>query len=114
LEPDIITVAKSLSGGFVPVGPIITRRAIYQRVFSRLDRRVVHSSTFGRNNLAMACGLASLAILEDERLIENSARIGNLLLDRLDALRPKHTFLKEVRGEGLMIEFDFHRAGQPG
>jgi len=60
LEPDIVTVAKSLSGGFVPVGAIITRRAIYQKVFSRLDRCVVHSSTFGRNNLAMASGLASL------------------------------------------------------
>jgi ornithine--oxo-acid transaminase len=108
LEPDIITVAKSLSGGFVPCGAIITRRAIYQKVFNRLDRCVVHSSTFGRNNLAMACGLASLAIIEDEKLIENSARIGNLLLERLDGLRPKHTFLKEVRGKGLMIAIEFH------
>jgi ornithine--oxo-acid transaminase len=108
LEPDIITVAKSLSGGFVPCGAIITRRAIYQKVFSRLDRCVVHSSTFGRNNLAMACGLASLAILEDEKLIENSARIGDLLLERLDSLRQRHTFLKEVRGKGLMIAIEFH------
>jgi ornithine--oxo-acid transaminase len=114
LEPDIVTVAKSLSGGFVPVGAIITRRAIYQKVFSRLDRCVVHSSTFGRNNLAMACGLASLAILEDERLIENSARIGNLLLERLDALRRKHTFLKEIRGKGLMIAIEFHEPAELG
>ena len=114
LEPDIITVAKSLSGGFVPVGAIITRRAIYQKVFSRLDRCVVHSSTFGRNNLAMACGLASLAILEDEKLVENSTRIGNLLLERLDALRPKHTFLKEIRGKGLMIAIEFHEPPELG
>jgi acetylornithine/succinyldiaminopimelate/putrescine aminotransferase len=114
LEPDIITVAKSLSGGFVPCGAIITRRAIYQKVFSRLDRCVVHSSTFGRNNLAMACGLASLAILEDEKLIENAARIGNLLLERLDALRLKHTFLKEVRGKGLMIAIEFHEPSELG
>ena len=55
LEPDIITLAKSLSGGYVPCGAIITRRDIYQRTFSRMDRCVVHSTTFGRNNLAMAC-----------------------------------------------------------
>jgi ornithine--oxo-acid transaminase len=114
LEPDIITVAKSLSGGFVPCGAIITRRAIYQKVFNRLDRCVVHSSTFGRNNLAMACGLASLAILEDEKLIENAGRIGNLLLERLDALRPKNTFLKEVRGKGLMIAIEFHEPPELG
>jgi ornithine--oxo-acid transaminase len=107
LEPDIVTVAKSLSGGYVPCGAIITRRAIYQKVFSRLDRCVVHSSTFGRNNLAMTCGLASLAVLESENLIENSARMGELLVDRLDALRRKHTFLKEVRGKGLMIAIEF-------
>jgi ornithine--oxo-acid transaminase len=114
LEPDIITVAKSLSGGFVPCGAIVTRRAIYQKVFSRLDRCVVHSSTFGRNNLAMACGLASLAILEDEKLVEQSARIGNLLVERLDALRPKHTFLKEIRGKGLMIAIEFHEPPELG
>jgi ornithine--oxo-acid transaminase len=108
LEPDIVTVAKSLSGGFVPCGAIITRRSIYQKVFNRLDRCVVHSSTFGRNNLAMACGLASLAVLEDENLVENSARMGQLLLERLDALRSKHTFLKEVRGKGLMIAIEFN------
>src|SRR6202045_762967 len=108
LEPDIITVAKSLSGGFVPVGAIITRRAIYQKVFSRLDRCVVHSSTFGRNNLAMASGLASLAILEDEKLVANSAVIGKMLLERLAALRSRHSLIKEVRGKGLMIAIEFH------
>ena len=81
LEPDIITVAKSLSGGFVPCGAIVTRRSIYQKVFSRLDRAVVHSSTFGRNNLAMVCGLAALHVLEDEKLIENSAAMGDKLLE---------------------------------
>jgi ornithine--oxo-acid transaminase len=114
LEPDIITVAKSLSGGFVPCGAIISRRAIYQKVFSRLDRCVVHSSTFGRNNLAMTCGLASLSILDEEGLVDNSARIGSLLLERLDALRSKHTFLKEVRGKGLMIAIEFYEPPELG
>jgi ornithine--oxo-acid transaminase len=112
LEPDIITVAKSLSGGFVPCGAIVTRRAIYQKVFSRLDRAVVHSSTFGRNNLAMASGLAALEVLEDERLIENSAVMGQQLLEKLEALRGKHSLIKEVRGKGLMIAIEFHEPPQ--
>ncbi len=108
VAPDIVTVAKSLSGGYVPCGAIVTRRPIFQKVFSRLDRCVVHSSTFGRNNLAMACGLAALSVLEDEGLAANAERQGVVLLERLQALREKHSFIKEVRGKGLMIAIEFH------
>jgi acetylornithine/succinyldiaminopimelate/putrescine aminotransferase len=114
LEPDIITVAKSLSGGFVPCGAIVTRRSIYSKVFSRLDRAVVHSSTFGRNNLAMTCGLASLSVLKDENLVENAARMGRLLIEGLDALRAKHSLIKAVRGKGLMIAIEFQEPPQIG
>lgn len=114
LDPDIVTVAKSLSGGFVPCGAILTRRVVYQKVFSRLDRCVVHSSTFGRNNLAMTCGLATLTVLEDEHLVENSARMGQLLLEKLTYLQQKHTLIKEVRGKGLMIAIEFHEPPQLG
>jgi ornithine--oxo-acid transaminase len=107
LEPDIITIAKSLSGGYVPCGAIITRRDIYQKTFSRMDRCVVHSSTFGRNNLAMACGLAVLEIIDQENLVENAAKMGALLMGKIDELRTKHSFLKEVRGKGLMIGIEF-------
>jgi acetylornithine/succinyldiaminopimelate/putrescine aminotransferase len=107
LEPDIITLAKSLSGGYVPCGAIVTRREIYQKTFSRMDRCVVHSTTFGRNNLAMACGLAALEVLDNEKLIENAARTGEMLRERIDALREKHSFIKEVRGKGLMIAIEF-------
>ena len=108
LEPDIITVAKSLSGGYVPVAAVITRRAIYQKTFSRLDRCVVHSSTFGRNNLAMAAGLATLQVLDDENLVERARTHGTELMRRLDALKEKHSLIKEVRGLGLMIAIEFH------
>ena len=112
LEPDIVTLAKTLSGGYVPCGAIVTRRAIYQKVFSRLDRCVVHSSTFGRNNLAMTCALATLSVLDDEKLVENSAAVGNLLLARLHELKARHPFIKEVRGKGLMIAIEFHEPPQ--
>jgi acetylornithine/succinyldiaminopimelate/putrescine aminotransferase len=108
LEPDIITLAKSLSGGYVPCGAIVARREVYQKTFSRMDRCVVHSTTFGRNNLAMACGLASLDVLDEEKLTENAARMGTLLMERVDALRAKHSFIKEVRGKGLIIAIEFH------
>lgn len=108
LEPDIITLAKSLSGGYVPCGAIVTRREIYQKTFSRMDRCVVHSTTFGRNNLAMACGLAALDVIDEEKLVENSARMGALLMERIDSLRAKHSFIREVRGKGLIIAIEFH------
>ncbi len=108
LQPDIITVAKALSGGYVPCAAVITRRSIYQKTFSRLDRCVVHSSTFGRNNLAMACGLATLAVLEDERLVERAEVMGGELLARLGELKTRHSLIKEVRGVGMMIAIELH------
>ena len=108
LEPDIVTIAKALSGGYVPCAAIVTRRSIYQGTFSRLDRCVVHSSTFGRNNLAMACGLATLQVIDDGNLVERARDTGNELLRRLDALRERHSLIKEVRGFGLMIAIEFH------
>src|SRR5438067_12790513 len=103
LEPDIITLAKTLSGGYVPCGAIVTRREIYQKTFSRMDRCVVHSTTFGRNNLAMACGLAALEVINSEKLVVNSAKMGALLMEKVNALRAKHSVIKELRGKGLMI-----------
>ncbi len=110
LEPDIVTVAKSLGGGLVPCGVILTRREIYDKTFSRMDRCVVHSTTFGRNNLAMAAGLAALQVMDDERLVENSERMGQSLMEGLRALAARHEFIREVRGKGLMIAIEF---GEP-
>jgi ornithine--oxo-acid transaminase len=103
LEPDFVLVAKALSGGYMPVGAMITRRELHSRAVGTLDRCYVHQSTYGRNRLSMAAGLASLRIIERDRLVERSARVGKLLLDGLEALRAKHELIKEVRGSGLMI-----------
>jgi acetylornithine/succinyldiaminopimelate/putrescine aminotransferase len=107
LEPDIVTMAKSLSGGLVPCGAILTRRAIYDRTFSRLDRCVVHSTTFGRNNMAMAAALATLEVMDAEKVVENSARMGEALMAGFRGLAAKHDFIKEVRGKGLMVAVEF-------
>ncbi|MEM9445294.1 MAG: aspartate aminotransferase family protein [Verrucomicrobiota bacterium] len=107
LEPDIITLAKALSGGYVPAAAIVMRREIYQSMFSRMDRCVAHSTTFGRNNLAMACGLATLHVLDDENLCQNAAKRGNEMISRLKELQAKYDIIKEVRGKGLMIAIEF-------
>jgi len=111
LDPDIITIAKALSGGYVPAAAFVMRRELYQKVYSSLDRCVVHSTTFGRNNLAMACGLATLQILDDEKIVENCAQRGEQLISRLRELQKKHDMIKEVRGKGLMIAIEFQEPG---
>ena len=108
LEPDIISTSKALSGGYVPVGAMIARRWIYQKVFHRMDRCWVHSSSFGRNNLGMAVGLAMLHVLDTENLIERSATQGQKLIDGVNALRAKHEVILEARGKGCMIGIEFH------
>ncbi len=110
VAPDIMTVSKSLSGGYCPIGAILYSRKIYDRVFSSLDRCMVHSTTFGQNDLAAVCGLATLEVIRDEGLVENSARMGAYLLDRLKGLSEKYELIREVRGRGLMIAIEF---GQP-
>jgi ornithine--oxo-acid transaminase len=107
VDPDLVLLAKALSGGFVPVGAVAGKRWIFDRTFNRMDRAVIHGSTFGKNDLAMAAGLAVLSVLEEERLMENAARRGESLLRRLQAMVPRYELLREVRGRGLMIALEF-------
>jgi ornithine--oxo-acid transaminase len=107
VEPDMILMAKSLSGGFIPLGAVAMKKFIMDAVFNRMDRAVVHGSTFSKNNMAMAAGLATLKVVEDERLVENAAQIGKAIIDELNVLTARFEFLKEVRGKGLMIALEF-------
>ena len=110
VEPDMVLLAKALSGGFVPIGAVLTRRWIFDRVFDRMDRAVVHGSTFSKNNLAMAAGLATLDVIEAEDLTGRAARMGKILIEELGRLVDRYEFLKNVRGKGLMIGLEF---GEP-
>jgi len=107
VEPDMVLIAKSLSGGHVPVGAVLTKKHIFEKVFNRMDRAVVHGSTFGKNDLAMAAGIATLDVLASEGLIENAARAGEYLLRGLAAMTERYELLREVRGKGLMIGIEF-------
>jgi ornithine--oxo-acid transaminase len=108
VQPDMICMAKALSGGFVPVGAIAMTQQVMDTVFNRMDRAVVHGSTFSKNNLAMAAGLATLRVIEDEKLVENSAKIGENIIKAINATTGKFEFLKEARGMGMMIAIEFH------
>ncbi len=110
VEPDMVLLAKSLSGGHVPVGAVLTRKWIFDKVFNRMDRAVVHGSTFSKNDLAMAAGLATLDVIEKERLIENAAQMGSRLISAFEDMAQRYELVKTVRGKGLMIGIEF---GQP-
>jgi ornithine--oxo-acid transaminase len=107
VEPDIVTVAKALSGGVVPVGATLAKGWIFEKVYSSMDRVLVHDSTFGSGAAAMAAGLASLAVIENEGLVENAERTGEALRSALQEMVDRYELLGEVRGRGLMIGLEF-------
>jgi ornithine--oxo-acid transaminase len=102
LEPDLVTIAKALSGGYVPIGALLSSRQVFSSVFDSMERGVVHGSTFGGGDLAAAAGLATLQVLDDEQLIERAARMGDLLLELTRPLVEKFEIVREVRGLGLI------------
>src|SRR4051812_32206647 len=107
LEPDMVPVAKSLSGGYVPVGALIMSRAVHEAVFDSMQNAVAHGSTFAPNELAMAAGIATLHELEAERLVERAARLGARLLELTRPLVEEFDVVREVRGLGLIWAIEF-------
>jgi ornithine--oxo-acid transaminase len=102
LAPDMVCVAKALSGGLVPIGALLVSRAAFDRVFDGMERAVRHGSTFGGNDLAAAAALATLRVLERDGLVAHAERMGALLLDLTRSLVARHEIVCDVRGLGLM------------
>ena len=111
LEPDLVTVAKSLSGGYVPVGALLMSRTVHEAVFDSMPNAMSHGSTFAPNELAMVAGLAMLHELEELRLVERSARLGERLLELTRPLVAELDVVKDVRGLGLMWAIEFEGTG---
>jgi ornithine--oxo-acid transaminase len=103
LEPDFVLVGKALSGGYMPVAAMVTRREIFQKAVGTLERSYVHQSTFGRNRLSMAAGLATMRVIERDGLVEHAAHVGAVLRDGLAELQQRYEMIKEIRASGLMI-----------
>jgi ornithine--oxo-acid transaminase len=103
LEPDFVLVGKALSGGYMPIAAMVTTRKIYQKAVGTLERSYVHQSTFGRNRLSAAAGLATIRIIERDGLLAHATHVSSVLFDGLAELKQRHEMIKEVRGSGLMI-----------
>ncbi|MFE1321371.1 aspartate aminotransferase family protein [Kitasatospora phosalacinea] len=109
VRPDLVCAAKALSGGYVPIGATLGTSWIFEKVYSSMDRVLVHSASFGSNAQAMAAGLATLHVMRQEGVVENAAKVGELFRSRLAALTERYELLAEVRGRGLMIGIEFGR-----
>jgi ornithine--oxo-acid transaminase len=110
LEPDLVTVAKSLSGGYVPVGALLMSKAVHSAVFDSLENVFSHGSTFAPNELAMGAGLATLHELDEQDLVGRSARLGTRLLELTIPLLERYDVVHDVRGLGLLWAIEF---GEP-
>jgi ornithine--oxo-acid transaminase len=107
LEPDMVCLAKALSGGLVPIGALLVSRSAFDRVFDGMERAVRHGSTFGGNDLAAAAALATLRVLDREGLVAHAQRMGALLMELTGPLVERFEVVEDVRGLGLMWAIEF-------
>jgi len=107
VQPDMAILAKALSGGLIPVGAVLMTREISDSVYSSLHRALVHTSTFCENSLAMRAGLATLDVLQRERLGERGAHLGQQLRERLKAALSPYDMVADVRGIGMLSGIEF-------
>ncbi|HVW36697.1 MAG TPA: aminotransferase class III-fold pyridoxal phosphate-dependent enzyme, partial [Pirellulales bacterium] len=107
VEPDLMTLAKSLGGGLMPIGAMLARRDLWLKAYGTVQNFALHTSTFGGGSLACAAGLAALETLKHERLVENAEARGEQLRSGLADLCRDSRLLREVRGQGLLIGLEF-------
>lgn len=101
--PDVMTLSKSLGGGVIPIGAMMCRNEVWQRAYGSLENCLLHTSTFGGNARACACGIAAVRCLLSSDLLNNAAETGELLLSGLKELKERYSMIRSVRGKGLMI-----------
>ena len=107
VEPDMVVLAKAISGGLIPCSAVLMSDDICKSVYSSIQRSLVHTSTFSENGMAMRAGLTTLDVLKDEQLgaraIISGEKLRNLLAERL----AKYEMFGEVRGVGLLNAVQF-------
>lgn len=108
VEPDIMTLAKSLGGGVMPLGAYIASDEVWKRGYGSRERTLLHTSTFGGNSFACAVGLKTIEILHRDGLAEKSGVLGERLRNKLEKIADEYSLIKEVRGRGLMIGAEFY------
>jgi putrescine aminotransferase len=111
--PDVMTLAKGLSGGVIPVGAFIARPDVWHRAFGHAP--LVHTSTFGGGELACAAALAAMNVLEDEGLAEQARIRGEQLLRGARAVADAYpAVVREARGLGLLVGVELTHEGYGG
>jgi ornithine--oxo-acid transaminase len=106
-EPDIVILAKALSGGLIPSSVVLMSDRVYNAVYDSLKRSIVHTSTFSENSMSMRAGLATLDVLEQENLGERALVMGELLRERLRNALAGYEMVREIRGMGMMSGIEF-------
>lgn len=114
VEPDMVILAKALSGGLVPVSAVLMTDRIYDSVYDSLKRSIVHTSTFGENSLAMRAGIATLDVLVKENLGPRALVVGEQLRLRLREALAGYEMVQEVRGLGMLSGIVFRPPKQLG
>ncbi len=107
LDPDMVVMAKALSGGLAPVSALLMTGPVYRSVYSSLKRSIVHASTFSENSLSMRAGLATIDVLESEGLGRQAAEMGEYLRAGLRDALGGYEMVKETRGLGLLNGIEF-------
>jgi ornithine--oxo-acid transaminase len=107
IQPDIVVLAKALSGGLVPVSSVLMSDDIHRSVFSSFKRSIVHASTFSENSLSMRAALATLDVLESQRLGDRATELGGELRQQLADILSGYEMVREVRGKGLLLGIEF-------
>ena len=107
VDPDIIVLAKALSGGLIPIGAVLMTDTVYRSVYDSLKRSIVHTSTYSENGLAMRAGIATLDVIRDEDLTTRSHQMGDYVREQLRVALAGYEMIKDVRGAGLLNGIEF-------
>lgn len=109
VEPDILCLAKSLGGGIMPIGAVITTQEIWNKAYGGIEKCLLHTSTFGGNTWAAAAGIATLEVIYEEDLAARAAESGDYLMSGLRSLQKRYPIIADVRGRGLLVGIEFEQ-----
>lgn len=112
VQPDMVVLAKALSGGLVPVSAVLMTDDVYTSVYGSLKRAIIHTSTYSENSLAMRAGLATLDVLESEELGSRASACGEQLREMLSDALVGYEMVKAIRGEGMLSGIEFRTPHQ--
>jgi acetylornithine/succinyldiaminopimelate/putrescine aminotransferase len=114
IVPDVVTLAKSMSGGYIPCGAMVTSEKVFGKAFGSMNTCLDQRNTFGGNPLAMTALMATLHVLKEENLVEKAKTQGTFLKEQLIQLQEKHHLIMEIRGMGLMLGIKFGKIPRSG